>query len=97
MSGQLSYCRAKSGDAAPLIADLLLVHEPNLLANLLGVKRVALSWRKHPLPVCRAALMLHLMTFSGGDRVTVFALLTGCRYQAKDRVNVAGKGRKTPQ
>lgn len=97
MAGNKCYLRARSSEAVPLIADLLLIHEQNTLANLLGVKRVALSWQKHPTPVVRAALMLHLLTFSRGDTVTVFELLTNCRYAGKDRLKVAGKPTRTPQ
>jgi hypothetical protein len=94
---ELAYPRARSSDARRLIDDLLLVHGERQLAMLLGVKTIALHWQKHPLPVCRAALMLHLLTFSGGDKVKVFDLLTGCRYACRDRVQVAGNRLKTPQ
>lgn len=97
VAGNKCYLRARSNEAVPLIADLLLVHEQNTLANLLGVKRVALSWQKHPIPVVRAALMLHLLTFSRGDTVTVFDILTNCRYAGKDRLRVSGKATGIPQ
>lgn len=80
---ELAYPRARSTDARRLIDDLLLIHDERRLAMLLGVKTVALHWKKHPLPVARAALMLHLLTFSQGQKVTLFNLLTSCRYTGR--------------
>lgn len=83
-----NHARARHADGHALIQELRLVYPNEVLALLLGINVVGLGWRKHPMPVCRAALMLHLLTFSRGDSVTVFDILTNCRYTSRNRVKV---------
>jgi len=72
--------RTRHTEGHALIQDLRLLIPDEQLASLLGIRTDGLGFKRQPLPVCRAALYLHLLAFPHGSKLTVFDLLTSCRY-----------------
>ena len=77
------YARTRTSEAAPIIAELRMAVPDHVLAAALGIKIVALDWKKHPIPVARCAYLLHLMVFGRGNSVTMFDVLTLGKYAGK--------------
>lgn len=90
-----SHLRARHKDAVKVILELRQAIPDQTLAVLLGINIAGLSWQRQPMPVVRAAIMLHLIVFANGSRVKLFDVLTSGRY-AGAKVGVAGK-RGMPQ
>lgn len=77
------YARTRNEDTARQVQELRQELGDALLAQCIGVKRVALDWQRQPVPVQRAVAMLHCLTFRAGQTIRLVDLLTNFRYTGK--------------
>lgn len=89
------YTRARHSDALRAIAELRAELGDDLTSELLGVLKASLNWQRQPLPVVRAAIMLHLIVFANGSKVKLFDVLTSGRYVNR-KIGVSGRSQDAP-
>lgn len=89
------HARARHNDCQNAISELRKELGDTLTASLLGIQRPALEWKRQPIPVVRAAIMLHLIVFANGSKVKLFDVLTSGRY-ANRKIGVAGRPQDAP-
>ena len=74
--GPQCLTRARQNRAFLQLQELRTIYPDDILAEMLGIKRVALPFMRQPITVWRSVALLHRLTFFPGIRFTVFDLLT---------------------
>jgi hypothetical protein len=86
-----NYTRVKNSDAFEQIQAIRRAFGDERASVLLGIKVASLSWRNHPVPVVRLAMLLHLVLTRPSQPVTIFDVLTGGRWTPQGKVAISAK------
>lgn len=73
---QNAYTRARKAQSFLQLQQLRQVYGDPIIAQILGLTKVALNWQRQPAPVWRLVSLLHRLTFHPGQKFTLIDLLS---------------------